>query len=147
MQLMKKFLSLSLVDLALFLETCLYLTFASFVKTFLPFRWYAFLLGRQTEPDLNAMNSSWEKEFLLPYQRAILRGSKYLPFECKCLVQAIAGRMLLFFRGYDCRLYLGVFKKDDQLKAHAWLNCDGDVLVGRGGVQVCKVISMFDSTR
>lgn len=47
-----------------------------------------------------------------------------------CLTQAIAARILLSKYGFGADLCIGVAHDDDKLKAHAWLERDGKVLIG-----------------
>ena len=47
-----------------------------------------------------------------------------------CLAQALAARVLLERRGFDCRLRLGVVRADGRFEAHAWLERGGRVVVG-----------------
>ncbi len=48
-----------------------------------------------------------------------------------CLTQALTAQTVLSRRGHDSRLRIGV-AKDTQgnLEAHAWVECDGTVVVG-----------------
>ncbi len=56
--------------------------------------------------------------------------SRYAP-RATCLAQALAGQRLLAAHGYAAQLRLGVQKNGGCLKAHAWLEHDGVVVVGR----------------
>jgi hypothetical protein len=48
-----------------------------------------------------------------------------------CLVQALAARWMLGRAGFDTRLRIGVVKSPKQeLLAHAWLDYDGDTVIG-----------------
>lgn len=60
---------------------------------------------------------------------AVRRASKLVP-GATCLTQAIAARTLLARRGHSSTLRLGVAKEDGDLKAHAWLESDGRVVIG-----------------
>ncbi|MBL4818673.1 MAG: lasso peptide biosynthesis B2 protein [Deltaproteobacteria bacterium] len=44
-----------------------------------------------------------------------------LPWQTKCLEQAIAAKLMLRRRGISNKLYLGVKQQDGEMKAHAWL--------------------------
>ena len=51
-----------------------------------------------------------------------------------CLTQALSGQVLLARRGYPTRLQIGVSKKSrEELEAHAWLECDGQIVLGDHG--------------
>lgn len=60
---------------------------------------------------------------------AIKASSRFVP-RATCLTQAMAARMLLSSYGHEANLRIGVLRKDDELKAHAWLEKDGRVLIG-----------------
>jgi hypothetical protein len=47
-----------------------------------------------------------------------------------CLVRALAADILLAREGYNSTINVGMTKRDDTLDAHAWVECDGAVLVG-----------------
>jgi hypothetical protein len=47
-----------------------------------------------------------------------------------CLVRALAARRLLARHGYASTLHLGVARAPDGLDAHAWLECQGAILLG-----------------
>jgi hypothetical protein len=58
----------------------------------------------------------------LRVQRAISRAARCMPWDCKCLVQAIVARTMLDRRGIDGTLYLGVKRGGAQgIEAHAWI--------------------------
>ena len=59
---------------------------------------------------------------------AIRRASSIWP--AACLPQAVAGYCLLRRAGRDAALKLGVAVDGPRLDAHAWLECDGVVIVG-----------------
>lgn len=47
-----------------------------------------------------------------------------------CLPAALAMQRLLSASGHACELHVGVTKRGMVLEAHAWVVCDGDVLIG-----------------
>ncbi len=68
----------------------------------------------------------------------------HLPWECKCLAQAISGKMMLRRRQTPSTLYLGVAKKEDgDLNAHAWLRAGESIILGGGGLERFAVVSTF----
>ena len=56
-----------------------------------------------------------------------------LPWETKCFVRALTLRKLLMEKGIASTIYLGVFKENGKLKAHAWLRCGQLYLTGGNG--------------
>ena len=68
--------------------------------------------------------------------RAVTRASRIVPGARTCLVQAIAVQVMLAQKGYPANLCLGA-KKDGKsdLKAHAWIESNGSVVVGGKGLE------------
>jgi hypothetical protein len=63
--------------------------------------------------------------------RAIVIASRVIP-NATCLTQALAAQRLLARYGYESNLRFGVAKTDDgKLKAHAWIERSGQVVLGR----------------
>ena len=60
--------------------------------------------------------------------QALERGSRFVPGST-CLVQALAGQWLLQREGYAPQLRIGVSKAEG-FEAHAWLELDGNVILG-----------------
>ena len=59
--------------------------------------------------------------------------SEFVP-GATCLTQALSGQVLLARRGYPTCLHIGVAKeRQDELAAHAWLECDGRIVLGDHG--------------
>lgn len=57
-------------------------------------------------------------------------GYRFLP-ERPCLTQALVLQYLLLRRGdHSAKLHIGVTKHDGELRAHAWVERDGKVLIG-----------------
>ena len=47
-----------------------------------------------------------------------------------CLAQALAMQRMLAKRGHPSKVELGVAKSGECLEAHAWLVCDGEIVIG-----------------
>jgi hypothetical protein len=56
-------------------------------------------------------------------------GRRLLP-ERPCLTQALVGRFLLAQHGLDASIQIGVTKEESDLKAHAWLEHEGTIILG-----------------
>jgi len=126
-----------------FAEACFFLTLATAAVYFLPFRTYAPILGEQTNEKNFSIIPSPKYDLHL-FMSAIRRGSRYLPFECKCLVQALAARGMLGLRKLPSTVHLGVAKDENgKLKAHAWVKVDEIFITGRGGVHEYIEITRF----
>ncbi len=62
---------------------------------------------------------------------AVNIATRYTPGGAKCLVRALTTQLLLTRYGYSHQLHIGVAKSStDTLEAHAWVECQGRVVVG-----------------
>jgi hypothetical protein len=72
----------------------------------------------------------------LPVERvawAVRAVSEFVP-GASCLTQALSGQALLLRRRRPTRLHIGVAKgSQEKLSAHAWLECDGQIVLGDHG--------------
>ncbi|MCL4835355.1 MAG: lasso peptide biosynthesis B2 protein [Caldilineaceae bacterium] len=65
---------------------------------------------------------------------AVRAASRFVPGGGNCLLQSLAGQHLLTRRGYLSHLRIGVAKESDgPLRAHAWVEWDGRILIGGVG--------------
>jgi hypothetical protein len=63
--------------------------------------------------------------------RALATAGQRTPFRATCLIEALAAEAMLRRRGDDARFRLGVVRPSDNgLAAHAWVELDGEVIVG-----------------
>ena len=70
--------------------------------------------------------------------------SRYTPWESKCLVQAITGKLFLRQRRIENTLYLGVAKtQEESLIAHAWLRSGDDIVTGVCDSKEFTVVAKF----
>jgi hypothetical protein len=78
--------------------------------------------------------------------RAVRRVAAHTPWECSCLVQALAGAALLNRRDVDATVYLGVTKDPsapEGIRAHAWLRCGTLILTGDSGREAFTTLATF----
>lgn len=92
----------------------------------LPFPWLRKMLvrvGRRTGSSsrrLAPADTAW----------AVGVASRYVP-AATCLTQALATDFLLSRMGYRSTLHIGVLLREDtSLSAHAWVEYNGDILIG-----------------
>ncbi len=64
--------------------------------------------------------------------RALKRAACYLP-GATCLVQALAATVMLSRYGHRASLCIGVAKAGGAFGAHAWVECEGPVVIGVKG--------------
>ena len=76
-------------------------------------------------------------------QRAIGRAARYMPWDCKCLVQAIVARTMLHRRGIDGTIYLGVRRSAHGIEAHAWVRSGMALITGAHDAGSYTTVSTF----
>ena len=112
---------------ALVAEAAATLLLIRVLLTFLPFeRWRALLAPRsQTSTEPASLETARQIAW------AVQRVSQRLPLSVACLARALAVQQMLGRRRLPSQLRIGVHR-DDQgaFGAHAWVECDGDVLIG-----------------
>lgn len=64
--------------------------------------------------------------------RAVDIAARFVP-GASCLVKAQAGSAMLHRFGYAAEIKIGVLKESSDLKAHAWVECEGRVVLGATG--------------
>lgn len=73
---------------------------------------------------------------------AVQVASRYVP-RATCLAQALALHILLRRSGLQSRIRIGV-AKETQFEAHAWVECQGKVVIGDSGVERYSPIVVWD---
>jgi hypothetical protein len=137
-----KFIRLPAVERRLHLEAVLWLGIFRLAISILPFRWLSPALGDQTA-DVPTMPTERETD-IARISKAVVTMGDHLPWKCGCLVQGLSGKTMLRLRGIESALILGLKKETESgLAAHAWLQCGGEILIGKRGTKRFKVISTF----
>ena len=72
--------------------------------------------------------------------------SCYVP-GATCLVKAQAGSAMLNRFGYAAEIKIGVLKESSELKAHAWVEWEGRVVLGTTGSQYVELSKTTPVTR
>jgi hypothetical protein len=139
----RRFAGLPPAERRVFLEAVMWLGLFRAAILVIPFRVIAPYLGtHMAETPREASEDG--RQSAREVAQAVRRASRYVPWQAKCLVQAMAGKQMLQRRGFASTLYLGLAKKADQgLQAHAWLRCGSGIILGGGGLQHFSVVSTF----
>ncbi|MHA6485259.1 lasso peptide biosynthesis B2 protein [Paenibacillus sp. strain BS8-2] len=96
--------------------------------------------NEETSPDIDELHIRTVKHI----RSAIGIMSRYTPWESKCMVQAMAGMMMLKRRGIASTLYLGTARDENgQLIAHAWLRSGSCYVSGYEGMNRFIVVEKF----
>lgn len=97
----------------------------------IPWRFTAYVIGPATFPDAVIPTPSVQIGRALGVARRVTRLADRLPWASTCLVRALAGALLLRWRGMpNGAIRLGCRKVDGKIAAHAWLVWDGIIIMG-----------------
>jgi len=108
-----------------------------------PFRWLARDMG-QHMVESTPTDQPEHKAVLQRIAWAMAATSRHLPWECKCLAQALVAKRMLRRRKIPSTLYLGLAKDGKHgLEAHAWLRSGTMILTGSQEKDQFKIISTF----
>lgn len=138
-----KFIKLTLYEKKIFLEVVYYLAASRLLLIFKPFKKIAPALGKQIY-DSRCKSKEVNLKEIKTISKMIYIASKSLPWNCKCLVQAITAKAMLSRRNISCTIYFGLAEdNENKLIAHAWVKCHDIVVTGKTGMNRFKVINTF----
>lgn len=139
-----RFFEIPLCEKLLFLFALALCGIFRFALLFVPFRFLSRFLTRSGGTRRNVDTATERKKCML-VSRLVNVAAGMTPWESKCLVRALAAKMLLRIYGYPNELYLGVKKTETgNLVAHAWINscgyniCGGNDIANAGYAVVGK---------
>lgn len=92
----------------------------------LPYRW----TGKWTSDHASVDVAARDTEIVSEIIRSVAFASRYVPCA-SCLTQALAARKLLRRYGQNADLKIGVAKVNGNFEAHAWLEMDGRIVLGK----------------
>jgi hypothetical protein len=75
------------------------------------------------------------------------QAARYCPLPLTCLSQALAAKVLMARYGHWGTLCIGVLKSGNKLEAHAWLECQDDVVIGTPVPQGKEYVRMRGAER
>lgn len=79
---------------------------------------------------------------------AISAAARRIPCRTNCLSQALAGKLLLIMEGRPSSLRIGVASRESgRLVAHAWLESDGEIVLGGEYAEQYRQLPDFDGVR
>jgi hypothetical protein len=138
-----KFFGLSWLEQRLFIEAFCLTGVVRLAVLLLPFRWLTPVLGKHMR-ESPMKEDAIKLEAAKRVSRVVETVSLYTAWESKCLVQAIAVKIMLRQRGIANTLYLGVGKNEKKsLVAHAWLRCGEAIITGGQGRERYAIVGKF----
>ena len=79
---------------------------------------------------------------------AVAVASQVVPGSRTCLIQALAVQTLLAWAGCPARCHIGVAKgAGERLEAHAWVESQGKIVIGGGGLAHYTPLVAFEGER
>jgi hypothetical protein len=127
----RAFFSIGWRDKLLLLEALFFTGVARLIMVFIHFDKYKNYIGVYKKETLLELDLE-DYKVIRKISWAIKLGSKYTPWESKCLVQALTAQKMLKRRKIGSTLYLGVNKdENNNMKAHSWLR-SGQLIVTGG---------------
>lgn len=72
---------------------------------------------------------------------SVRTAAAYIP-RATCLTQVLAAKYQLERSGRPGLIHIGVAKDNGQFLAHAWLECEGEIVIGGGGDGYTRLITV-----
>ena len=132
----KKFVSLPFKEKKLLIEAFFMLGLMRLAILGVSFKWLTRSLIPVEDWGVPVKLPIEQRRMALTIGKAIVRAARYTPWESACLAQSLAAQRMLKRRGIPGVFYLGVMKgetEDGKLNAHAWTQCGGEIITGKGG--------------
>ena len=140
----RKLKNLSNRERMVLLEAVFFLGAARALIKILPFRRVRKLITGREQAE-GGPSSAESLERVERVGRMIRAASRRLPWQCLCLTQALAGKLMLARRGIESTVYIGV-KKDpskEVLESHAWLKWQDRCITGARGHENFTIMTDF----
>lgn len=138
-----KFLQLARTEKALILKSFFFVLAIRIVLWLVPARLLQRLFTWNFVENAEGTAGDWSE--ILRIVRSVKSVSRFVP-RATCLTQALAASLLIRRSGQKSELKIGVAKDDSsQLIAHAWLEKDGRIILGKHPHQGRFVALKFDS--
>lgn len=139
----RKFRALSMTERNLLVEATFALGGARLALICVPFRriaaWLG-CLGIESSTSVSSFHDAMAKQV----GWAIETMSRHLPWQCRCLAQALAAWWMLNRRGITGTIYFGVANAPAKpFSAHAWMRCGSRVVTGGNNRERFRVLACF----
>lgn len=72
--------------------------------------------------------------------------STYTP-HATCLTRALAAQILLARYNYSSNIKIGVSKNKGEFEAHAWLEADDKIILGKSEIEYTPILKMGEKTQ
>lgn len=125
-------------------EALLLSVFLRVILSIVPFKNIAHFLGQQSQSSSKIHLVQHQELQAEQIKRSLKLIGRITKWRNLCLVNAIAGKWMLYHRGVQSELNLGLGKDNhNQLIAHAWLICGENVVTGEHAYKQFTVVAKF----
>jgi hypothetical protein len=131
MRRLRKWMQLSCTQRRLLLRTCLLLFAVRLGLRTLSFRWLWRLTQQLAQPQMRSQSPVSLLSEIDAIVWAVKVASRYAGSSVSCLPRALTTYILMGGAGVDANFRLGVVHTGADLEAHAWVEWNGRVLVGK----------------
>jgi hypothetical protein len=131
MRRLRKWMQLSCAERRLLLRAWLLLIAVRLGLRTLPFRWLWRFTQRLAQPQMRPQSPVTLTSEIDAIVWAVKVASRYAGSSVSCLPRALTTYLLLGRAGVDANFRLGVVHTSADLEAHAWVEWNGRVLVGK----------------
>lgn len=136
---------ISWLDRSLFIEAVWLSFWARMTVLFLP---WSFVVRWMGEPlQISPGSADVDSELLQRIGRTVRRVERRVPWQSRCLIQAMSAKTMLSRRGIAGTIYLGLLRvsenDEEEFKSHAWLRCGSRFVTGRKGHEPFLPMSSF----
>jgi hypothetical protein len=141
-----RFLRLPAAERQLLISAVLLLWAVKLGLMLLPFHTLRQLLSKlaRVTPGLSPSRRSSVKKVVWAVEAA----GRLVPWASTCLTQALTAQVLLLRRGYPALVHIGAVKGEGGgLQAHAWVENEGDVVIGGHELEQYTPLVVFDGGR
>ena len=121
-----RFLKSSSRERSVLLRSLMWVTLYRTGLSMLPFR----VTKKWTVDSSAAVATTYDEKVVTEIVRGVRFASRFVPYAT-CLTQALAARKLLRDAGQVAELKIGVAKSTGDFEAHAWLEIDGRIVLGK----------------
>lgn len=129
MERLRKFWRLPWADRSLLCQAAFRISLAAVAVRLLPFSWWRSRLN--PKPSSRSARSGQDQVDRIVW--AVEVAARHVP-GATCLVQSVVGAEMLRQAGHQAEIHVGVNGRPDQaLRAHAWVESEGRILLGGEG--------------
>ena len=140
--LLRRMMQLPAADIALAIEAAGMLTFFRIALNFVPVRKLTAWMSRSDQA-LSSLSQEERAQTLRRIEWSIDAVVRHAPFSFVCFPQCLAAYFMLRRRHIASRLFYGVKRDADQLKAHTWVKVGDRTLVGGDVESLFTVLTTF----